>query len=108
MKHLERADFVRAVIFGLEAFVTQECETRGRNPDQRQDREEVVNELRKAGTLGGQQFDAYDNLNALRNALVHGTQPRKDSHKRPLRDQTQLRTALENDINRLLTVKRES
>ncbi len=101
LKYLEREDFVRAAVFGLEAFVTQECERGKLDPDKRQDREKVVDTLRKADALPEKEDAAYDRLNALRNALAHAIRPKRE-HKKLLGDRRQLRDALEDDIGLLL------
>ncbi len=103
LQHLERADFVRAAIFGLEAFITQECSNRNRDPDKRKDREEVTKELSTAGQLSGDKYEAYQTLNALRNTMVHGTRPKKlyalESH---LGDCKKLRAVMKRKLTRLL------
>ena len=102
LQYLERADFVRAAIFGLEAFITQECLNRNRNPDKPRDREEVVNELKKAGQLSSDRYKAYQTLNALRNTLAHGTRPKQRDLESQLGDREKLHAVMKCEINRLL------
>ncbi len=106
MTYLEREDFVRAAVFGLEAQVARECETRQRDPDRPRDREEVKGEMQKS--LTGEWHTAYTTLNALRNAMVHGTRPRQHEYETLLSDHEQLRGTLRGAINRLLPVKAEA
>lgn len=103
LQYLKRDDFVRAAIFGLEAFVTQECSNRNRNPDNHQHREEVKSELKTAGQLSSGKYTAYRNLNALRNTMAHGTRlPQNHQLASQIGDREELCAVMQRAINRLL------
>ena len=102
LQYLERTDFVRAAIFGLEAFITHECSHRQLNPDERKNREAVTQTLNTAGNLVGDKYQAYRTLNALRNTMAHGTLPKQPEIKALLGNRSKLREVIEREIKRLL------
>ncbi|GAB4406855.1 MAG: hypothetical protein OHK0048_26970 [Rhodoferax sp.] len=75
---MEREDLLRAVIFGLESWLTRLCVQQGKDPLDYIVREQVdvwfQSEI-KAGNISDQERLDYWNLKNLRNAMAHGTVP---------------------------------
>ena len=104
-QYLGRADFVRAAIFGWEAFVTKECEARGCDPNDFTSRETVAAELEdelKQDRHPDWKREAYWTLKNLRNALAHGNPPSKERYRRMLKESKRLANELESSFERLL------
>lgn len=80
-QYLRRRDYVRAALFGWEALVTLECESKALDPkdrDNRQDQDVLAAVQRwelKDGQKPGDNREACENLNRIRNALAHGSPP---------------------------------
>jgi CRISPR-associated Csx2 family protein len=104
LRALERRDYLRAAILGLEATITLQCLELGRDPYDYQDRtaadERLQEELRQ-GDHPGWKKQAYWTLKNLRNAMAHGLPPSYDEIKRILADPEQLKQRLQAEIQRL-------
>ncbi len=78
-QYLARGDYLRAAIFGWEAFVSRLCLERKLNPQQFKEGREAAIEALEQEFQAGQHEDwkreAYWTLKNLRNALVHGNPP---------------------------------
>ena len=73
-QHLNRGDFVRAAMFGWEACVSRVCEEKGVSTLAfGEERQRAVDQFR--GEVEGARKSGFESLNALRNALAHGTRP---------------------------------
>ena len=94
-QYLDRGDYLRAAIFGLEACVTRICEAAGVDPVMAPytDRQEEVEAFR-TGAGHGTERGVYRKLNAIRNALAHGTPPSRPEDRNMLKDPTRLRDGL--------------
>ena len=104
-QYLKRGDFVRAAVFGWEAYITFECEAHRRDPNDFTDsgRKGMIEELRsEQGKFPDWKRKAYRELNALRNALAHSAVPEDVSLRRVLRDEPQLKQTLERSIQQLV------
>lgn len=73
---LSRDDFQGAALLGLEGLITRCCEQDGENPLEYNAREAARSRLREQMQEEGQ-GQAYRDLNALRNAMAHGTQAQR-------------------------------
>jgi len=71
--YLERGDYLRAALYGQEAYLSQEVAAAGRRVDVYDDREEV-----RKGLTG----PAFEKLRQIRNALAHGLRPDDDKTRR--------------------------
>jgi CRISPR-associated Csx2 family protein len=101
---LVRGDFLRAVILGLESFVTRLCQQQDMNPLDYADREEADAAFRqrfKAGEVADTLQQDYWNLKNLRNAMAHGTPPNIAFVQKLLRNQQRLRDVLQDTLQRL-------
>ena len=106
-QYLNRGDFVRAAVLGWEAYITFECTTHGRDPNDFTDkgRKGMVEELHKffdAGMYPDWKRDAYRKLNAIRNALAHSSVPSDANIRRLLGDEPRLKLELERSIQRIV------
>lgn len=100
---LERGDFLRAAIFGLESFITRRCLRAGLDAKDYRVRRDVTKKLQqeiKEGSYGKTESEAYYELNELRNAMAHGTPP-VSSLVKVLKDPGALRERLREDIETL-------
>ncbi|WP_297451787.1 TIGR02221 family CRISPR-associated protein [Ferrovum sp.] len=79
---LKRHDYLRAMIFGLEALISDQTKQAGLNPHDYKDRNNVdkrfLDEL-KEGKYPLEVKKSYNSLKSLRNAMAHGTPPRGES-----------------------------
>lgn len=107
-RYLQRRDYVRAALFGWESLVTQECEKKGLDPNDYQNREnqhvhEAVQEwpLRN-GQMPGDNREACEYLKEIRNTLAHGTPPILEAVKKMLKDEGQLNEGLKKIFDCLL------
>ncbi|TXF11484.1 TIGR02221 family CRISPR-associated protein [Pelomicrobium methylotrophicum] len=105
-QYLARGDYLRAAIFGWEAFVSRQCLERGLDPQQFKEGREVAFETFEQELQAGQhedrQREAYWMLKNLRNALVHGNAPSYPKFRQPLASADRLYKALEASFKRLL------
>lgn len=98
-RYLESGDYVRAALYGLEAVISAEvAEGNG----------DIGDFSQREATKEGLKHDkeGFRRLNDLRNALAHGLRPRDDRIEQLLRDQSTLRTTL-NELFEKLLGKRE-
>ena len=107
-QYLERRDYVRAALFGWESLVTQECEKCGLDPNnhkvrETQDVQKAVQSwpLRK-GQKRGDNREACEHLNQIRNALAHGTPPKNPVVKKMLKVEVKLDEGLKKIFDCLL------
>ena len=91
-QYLERGDFVRAAMFGREAFVTRVCDDRGvSSVDYSTERKEAVDAFERELNEDEEKHSeeraiAYLTLTFIRNALAHGTRlhrPSRSKRQRP-------------------------
>jgi hypothetical protein len=73
--HLKHRDYVRAAIFAREAFVTKLTEVAGLDATSHENREIVMDRYMESKDKVKEQFDAYRDIRALRNALAHAIDP---------------------------------
>ena len=98
-QYLERGDYVRAAIFGWETLVTQECETYNLKSNFYRNRKKQDVPARFAGT---DNEIACRNLNQIRNAVTHGTEPDSLAVQKMLKDDQELCRGLQAAFNELL------
>lgn len=110
-QYLRRRDYVRAALFGWEALVTLECESKGLDPknrDHRQNQDVSAAVQRwdlKDGQKPGDNREACETLNQIRNALAHGT---PSNHlEKVLEDEQMLHESLQKAFDCLLPYKKE-
>ena len=107
--YLERHDYVRAALFSWESLVTQECEKKGLNPNSHENREAqnvqkaVQKWPLKEGQKDGDNREACEHLNQIRNALAHGTPPPYKAVKKMLKDEVKLNEGLKKIFDCLLS-----
>ena len=107
-QYLERRDYVRAALFGWESLVTQECEKNNLDPNDHRKRE--AQNVQQAvqcwplrdGQEKGDNREACEYLNQIRNALAHGTPPNLDAVKKMLNDEVKLNKELKKIFDCLL------
>ena len=99
-RYLQRRDYVRAALFSWESLVTQECEEKGLGPNLHQNRKDqdpraAVQEWPlKDGQKPGDNREACEYLNQIRNALAHGTPPKLKPVTEMLKDEVKLNKGL--------------
>lgn len=94
-EYLERRDYFRAALLALEAALTAELERRRLAPSSYESRREIHDTMREDN-------DNYRRLNALRNAIAHGTRKPKPGLAKILRDEQ----ALADELRRLFAALR--
>ena len=104
-EYLKRKDFVRAAIFGYEAWLSWECQQRDLPLDQhecgrKEAKEKFMAEI-KNGHCSPAKASAWYMLNTLRNALAHGNPP-KAKYRKVLRDPNRLKQEIKKSINLLV------
>lgn len=97
-EHLRREDYMRAAIFGWEAMLSLECQNREVDPKGYNEKKLVLDELRSSDGFSRE----HRILNAIRNALAHGTPPEQEKYKQILRNPESLRAELEKAFKKLL------
>ncbi|MBT3309785.1 MAG: TIGR02221 family CRISPR-associated protein [Gammaproteobacteria bacterium] len=83
--YLQKRDFVRAVIYGMEGLITADCE-HGSDPHNHDSREEAKEHLRDTET-------GFITLGQIRNTLAHGNPP-KEKVKRIIGSEKKLANTL--------------
>lgn len=107
-QYWSRRDYVRAALFGWESLVTQECENNNIDPNDHNARENqnvltAVQQWKlRDKQIPGDNRIACENLNQIRNALAHGTQPTSNKVKEMLKDEDMLREELKKAFDCLL------
>lgn len=107
-QYLRRRDYVRAVLFGWEAVVTVVCKKKGldlMDPYIRREQDvqsEVQQWSLRNGQKPGDNREACENLNQIRNALAHGSPPNSRKVQEIIRDEQKLREALQDAFDCLL------
>ena len=107
-RYLQRRDYVRAVLFGWESLVTQECEKNELAPNVYENRKDqnvriaVQNWPLRDGQKSGDNREACEYLNEIRNALAHGTPPERKPVKEMLKDEGKLNEGLKEIFDCLL------
>lgn len=94
-EYLERGDYVRAAIYGLEAVISQEAIQRGQDAGDFDCRDTLREELRNTR-------EGFRTLGRLRNAFAHGVRPLNKDIERAISDQTDLHNTLKSLFTRLL------
>jgi CRISPR-associated Csx2 family protein len=106
IRALDRGDPLRAAILGLEALITFLCEQEGLNPLDFKQREEIVKEFQdqiKEGEHPEWLEKAYWNLNGLRNAMAHGTQPKNANQRKLMQNPERFTKELRKTLSTLTT-----
>ena len=99
-QYLDRRDFVRAAMFGWEACVSRVCEEKGVPTLEVSERQKAAKEFKgEVGEVEGTRESGFDSLNALRNALAHGT-PRGRYIRAALKDPDKLSSELRKAMHR--------
>jgi len=93
--YLEKRDYVRAVIYGLEGVVTADLEKGGKPSDDYVQREEARQYLRE-------NHEAFRSLNSIRNALAHGLRPSSGHIRKVIQREEEFRNTLEVLFRKLL------
>jgi len=86
-EYLNRGDYFRAALLGLEAAVSAEIERRGEPPADFDARKRLHDELREC-------VGEYRRLNSLRNQIAHGSREKTRDTERAMRDEETLRGTL--------------
>jgi len=103
-EYLGRHDFVRAAIFGLEAFITSECPANSvHDRDARQQAHDRLKGQAEGDGLSDEKKKSFSALNTLRNALAHGNPPNNSRYKKVLKNQDLLSKELEKALQFLKT-----
>jgi len=103
LRALDRGDLLRAAILGLEAVISRQTESSGRDPYDFSARKEVdqwVQTEIKQGKHPNQR-KAYWNLKHLRNSMAHGTPPDIPHLQSLIKNPERLRQELENILETL-------
>jgi len=103
-EYLKRKDFVRAAIFGLEAFITSECPPDSEH--KRDAREQAHNRLKdqaEGNGIAGKKRELFRSLNILRNALAHGNPPNRQYYEKVFKNQNRLCEELKKALQFLKT-----
>jgi len=101
---LSRGDYLRAVIFGLEAFITREIEAAGADPldyKVRESTDKAFWQQLDADEPPDWKRGAYRLLKNIRNACAHGTPPTHPPHTELMKNPERLRREIEATLNRL-------
>lgn len=104
LQALQRQDFLRAALLGLESFLSAEVEKEGKNPLDYNAKEEAEARYRlelEDGEHADWRRSAFWLLKNVRNALAHGTRPAYAPHAQLLQNPVRLREKLEQTLNRL-------
>lgn len=104
LRALDRGDFLRACIFGIEALITRRCLEEKRDPKDYAEREAVDKAFQqqiKSDQHPDWLREAYWTLRNLRNAMAHGTSPDWKRQRQLLADRERLEKELRAHINRL-------
>jgi len=98
--YLDRGDFVRAAVLAWEAIVLEECARGNFDPDdygeqgERRHATKVLDQRLDQEGGGGWKRSPQKTINDLRNALAHGSRPKRPDLKTALHDPRQLREIL--------------
>jgi|DewCreStandDraft_4_1066084.scaffolds.fasta_scaffold61347_2 CRISPR-associated Csx2 family protein len=104
LQALQRQDFLRAALLGLESFLSAEVERDRKDPLDHDAKEEAEARYRlelKEGEHADWKRNAFWLLKNVRNALAHGTRPAYAPHAQLLQNPARLREKLEQTLNRL-------
>jgi len=99
---LQRGDFLRASLYGFEAFITRLVRSTapGADPDKWSVREKAKEDYEKHKPR--ESYRWYELLRNTRNVLAHGTRPQEKEIQRALASPQQLRALLEECFGKLL------
>lgn len=101
---LNRGDFLRAALLGLESFLSREVAASCGDPLDYRAKEDAESRFRlelQEGEHADWERGAYWLLRDVRNAIAHGTQPSYRPHAQLLKNPRRLRDALDATLNRL-------
>lgn len=104
-EYLDRHDFIRAAMFGWEAFVTRECTGQRYDADNHGARRRAVEEFDEAiedRRRPDARSRAFFTLRTIRNALAHGNPPSNRQYQAILGDADLLEKELRKAFNGLL------
>lgn len=94
-EYLNRGDYVRAAVYGMEAVISQEALQRGQDAGNFDCRDTLRKELQDSS-------EDFKTLGRLRNALAHGVRPFNRNVERTISEPAQLRDMLIRLFNQLL------
>jgi CRISPR-associated Csx2 family protein len=95
-RYLQQADYVRAIIYGMESIISAEIQNRHGEVDDYENRDIAKDEMRNTR-------EGFKTLSNLRNALTHGVRPWDRAIERALESEQGLRKTLR-DLFRQLNV----
>lgn len=105
-QYLNRGDYLRAAIFGLEAFITRECEKRNYDPNDfeagRKRALEALDSEFEKNMHPGWMYGACWALRIIRNAMTHGNPPTDDRLRNVVKDPEELKEELRECFKELL------
>lgn len=105
---LDRNDYLRAAILGLEAFISRRVQDVGGDPRDYPTRKDAAERLEsdlKERLHPDWLRDAYWNTKNLRNSMAHGSWPTYENLQRLLKNRDALRDELERNLGRLTTAQ---
>lgn len=102
---LQRGDFLRAALYGFEAFISKCVQAQGGKPGAI-DRRQAVKQDYEANGPANAEWSSYKTLRDLRNVLAHGNRPQIAVVQRALHDPESLEALLTETLDALLGDKR--
>lgn len=105
LQALNRGDFLRAALFGLESLLSREVQASGGDPLDYAAKQRIAKAFRAKlheGEHPDWKREAYCLLTSIRNACAHGTVPRYAPHAQLLQNPSRLREELDRTFNRLI------
>ncbi len=91
--YYEHGDYLRAVIYAKESVITRICEEREIDTKRYSNRREATE------ILDLENSSSYRLINAIRNAMAHGTEPNCPEARRCLQNENELRQVIENFLD---------
>ena len=92
--YLDKCDYVRAAIYGLEAIITAEALIHQKDPQNLSVRKRIREDLRRTNS-------AFEDLSHLRNALAHGQRSPESTFRSAMDDEMQLQGFVRERFRRL-------
>ncbi len=104
LRALQRRDYLRAAVLGIEAMITRLCFTEGSDPldyRARDAADKAFGAQLRDGEHTDWKRDAYWTLKNLRNAMAHGIPPNIRAHAQLLRNPERLHQRLDACLRQL-------
>ena len=104
LRALDRGDFLRAVIFGLESLISRKCRESGADPLDYKARDSIdkaFQQTLKADDRNDWKNTAYWDLKNLRNSMAHGIPPSYPRLQKLMKNDERLSRELEKILKRL-------